>query len=205
MRMPTQREPPDERDLHARALRKDPVILLDLLKAFAQKMQGFVRQDLNCGEEAAYDAVIDVLFAYVATPERYDPRRGVLLVTYLTQAAKYRVRDQLRSTSARVERDKKWGGDVELGQRTAKDILENYVEASRAVDRLIAKGHLKSPMDIAALRLILSGESSTEVLARALGLDTSNEELMRRMVKRHRDRLMKILERFGKEDLDDPT
>ncbi|MBM7115683.1 RNA polymerase sigma factor [Archangium primigenium] len=203
--MPTQREPPDERDLHARALRKDPVILLDLLKAFAQKMQGFVLRDLNCGEEAAYDAVIDVLFAYVATPERYDPKRGALLVTYLTQAAKYRVRDQLRSTSARVERDKKWGGDVELGQRTAKDILENYVEASRAVDRLIAKGHLKSPKDIAALRLILSGESSTEVLARALGLDTSNEELMRRMVKRHRDRLMKILERFGKEDLDDPT
>jgi len=73
------------------------------------------------------------------------------------------------------------------------------------VDRLIQRGLLKDEKDVAALRLILSGERSTERLAEVLGLSELPQEQMRREVKRHRDRLMKILERFGKEDPDDPS
>ncbi|WP_395838257.1 RNA polymerase sigma factor [Cystobacter fuscus] len=196
------RVPPiDERELHARALQKDPLILVDLLKAVAKQIEGFVRHDLKCDEETAYDAVIDVLYAYVEAPSQYDPNKG-RLVTYLTKAAKHRVRDLLKSGDSRTRREGNYASSVELWQTPSKDILENFVEASRAVERL--KKRL-SERDLAVLRLILSGESSTEVLARALGLDPSSPEEMRREVKRHRDRLMKVLERLGKEDSDDPA
>ncbi|WP_157758937.1 RNA polymerase sigma factor [Cystobacter fuscus] len=178
------------------------MILIDLLKAFARQIEGFVRHDLKCDEDIAYDAVIDVLYAYVATPGRYDPDRKVRLVTYLTKAAKYRVRDRLKSGVSRALREENFASVVELEQPAPKDILENFVEASRAVDRLEKR---LSETDLAALRLIVSGEGSTEVLARALGLDPSSQEEMRREVKRHRDRLMKTLERLGKEDPDDPA
>ncbi|WP_157823981.1 RNA polymerase sigma factor [Melittangium boletus] len=203
--MSIRRVPPvDERQLHDRALQKDPAILVDLLLAFAERIEGFLTSGLKCDKETAHDALIDVLFAYATTPERYDPRQG-RLVTYLTQAAKYRVRDRLRSRASEAQREENFASVVELWQPSPKEDLENYVEASRAVDRLIEKGLLKDERDVAALRLILSGESSTETLARALGLDTSCLERMRQEVKRHRDRLMKILERFGKEDPDDPA
>ena len=205
MRMSIRKVPPgDERELHERALQKDPLILVDLLHAFAERIEGFLRHDLKCDKETAYDALIDVLFAYVTTPERYDPQRG-RLVSYLTKAAKHRVQDRLRSRASEAQREENFANVVELRQSPPKDILENYVEASRAVDRLIEKGLLKDERDVAALRLIISGESATEKLALALGLDTSCLERMRLVVKRHRDRLMKILERFGKEDPDDPA
>lgn len=199
------RIPPDEeRVLHERALRKDPVVLIDLLKFFVKRIEGFVRHDLSCDQETAYDAVIDVLFTYVKAPERYDPDRA-LLVTYLTKAAKYRVRDQLKSRESRTHREQNYASDVELHEVSPKDILENYVEASRVLDRLIERKILKNEREVAFLRLILSGEGSTEVLARVLELETSSQEELRREVKRHRDRLMKMLERFGKEDPDDPA
>lgn len=196
------RVPLDERELHARALQKDPLVLIDLLKAVAKQIEGFVRHDLKCEQDVAYDAVIDVLYAYVATPGRYDPDRGVRLVTYLTKAAKHRVQDRLKSGDSRTRREENFASSVELGRTPSKDILENFVEASRAVERL--KKRL-SERDLAVVLLIASGERSTEVLARALGLDPSSPEEMRREVKRHRDRLMKTLERFGKEDPDDPA
>ncbi|WP_162159637.1 RNA polymerase sigma factor [Cystobacter fuscus] len=177
------------------------MILIDLLKAVARQIEGFVRHDLKCDEETAYDAVIDVLYAYVEAPGRYDPDRA-RLVTYLTKAAKHRVQDRLKSGASRAQREENFASVVELGQSAPKDILENFVEASRAVERLEKR---LSERDLAVVRLILSGESSTEALARALGLNPSSQEEMRREVKRHRDRLMKILERLGKEDPDDPA
>jgi RNA polymerase sigma-70 factor (ECF subfamily) len=203
MMIPLRRVPPvDERELHDRALQKHPLILVDLLQSFADQIVGFVRHDLKCDEETAYDAVIDVLYAYVTTPNRYDPRRG-RLVSYLTKAAKHRVQDRLKSGASRTQREQNYASGFELRLMPPKDILENSVEASRAMDRLIEQKYLKDERDIATLRLILMGERSTEKLAQALGLDTSSQEQMRREVKRHRDRLMKILERFGKEDPDD--
>ncbi|ATB30235.1 NACHT domain-containing protein [Melittangium boletus] len=202
---PFQRPPPvdEERELHERALQGDPGVLTDLAQSFAHRLEGTLRRDMRCDAEAAYDAVIDVLFAYVTMPERYDPRTG-RLETYLTQAAKHRVRDRMRSRASEALREENFASVVELWQSPPGDILEDFVEASRAVDRLIQQEHLRDEKDVAFLRLILSGEGSTEKLAEVLGLETDSQEQMRRDVKRHRDRLAKMLERFGKE-LDDPV
>ncbi len=204
MRIPPRREPPkDEPDLHRRALERDPVILADLFKLLAEKIIKFVMRDLKCGEDTADNAVFDALTAYVEQPGRYDPLKG-RLISYLTQAAKYQARDRLRAENSMSRREQEFGRVVELWRRTPKEEMEDAVAASRAMEQLRERGLLKDE-DMAALELILSGERSPERLARALGLGALPLEQMRLEVKRRRDRLMKILERFGKEDSDDPA
>jgi RNA polymerase sigma-70 factor (ECF subfamily) len=206
MRIPPRREPPlDELELHQLALQKNRFALLELLTAFTDRIVGFLVADLKCARQTAEDVVVDVICDYVEEPSRYDPHKA-RLITYLTRAAKYRLWDQRRSEIASARRDQEFGHVVvEFWQRPPKEVMEDSVEANRVVDRLIQRGLLKDEKDVAALRLILSGERSTEKLAEVLGLSALPQEQMRREVKRHRDRLMKILERFGKEDPDDPS
>jgi RNA polymerase sigma-70 factor (ECF subfamily) len=205
MRIPPRRVPPiDELELHQMALRKDRFALLELLKAFMDPIVGFLMSDMKCARQTAEDVVVDVLCDYVEEPSRYDPHKG-RLISYLTRAAKHHLWDQHRSETARVRRNQEFGQLVELWKRSPKEEMENSVEANRLVERLIQRGVLKDEKDVAALRLILCGERSTEKLAEVLGLSALPLERMRREVKRHRDRLMKILERFGKENPDDPS
>lgn len=74
------------------------------------------------------------------------------------------------------------------------------MEARRALERLEKLNSSKE--ERAFLGLILQGERSTRRLAEALGLGPMSEMDLRREVKRRRDRLMKRLERLGKEDSD---
>ncbi|WNG20785.1 NACHT domain-containing protein [Cystobacter fuscus] len=183
----------EDGELHDRALQGDPLLPTDLVQSFANQIEGFLRSELMCDAETAYDAVIDVIFTYLAKPDRYDPQRG-RLVTYLTREAKHRVWDQLRLGALRAQREQNFASVVELGQSSPRDALEDFVEVSRVVDRL--EKHLNEG-DRASLRLLVSGENSTEKLAEALGLNISSPEQMRQEVKRHRDRLLKILQRLG--------
>ena len=200
---PLQKSPrvDEEKELHGRALQRDPVILIDLFQSFASRIESFLRHDLKCDAETAHDAVLDVFHSYLVRPDRYDPAKG-RLVSYLTRGARHRVLEQLRSRSSSVRREEDFASVVELGRPSPKDILEDFVEASRVVDRL---ANWLNERDLASLRLLLSGEYSTAKLAQALGLDASSPEEMRREVKRQRDRLMKILERLGQEGRDDPA
>jgi DNA-directed RNA polymerase specialized sigma24 family protein len=197
---PAQRSPSTEEDqaLHERALQGDPSILSSLMQSFAPWLTSFVQHDLKCDQETAYDSVIDALFSYVQEPQHYDPRKS-RLVTYLTRAAKHRARDRLRVWASRVRREQAFVSAIELAFPPPRDSLENFMEASHAFDRLIDQKILKDDRDVALLRSILSGERSTEALAQVLGLSASSPEDMRRKVKQHQDRLMKMLERFGKD------
>lgn len=201
---PPQKPPTEESELHPLAVQRNPMILAYLYKMLAQKMVKFVRTDLKCSEELADNAVFDVLTSYVEQPDGYDPRRGRLL-TYLTQAAKYQARTRLRSEGASARREKEFGEVVELWRTPAKEEMENSVEASRVIEKIVKRGLITDEKDMAALKLILMGERSTDRLAEALGLGSLPQEEKRREVKRHRDRLMKILERFRKEDSDEPA
>jgi RNA polymerase sigma-70 factor, ECF subfamily len=204
MEMPLRRDlPSNGQELHERALQRDPLVMVDLVQTLLTKICGFVRNDLKCDEEMAYDAAIDVLYAYVGEPERYDPRKA-RLVTYLTQAAKYRVQDRLRAGASRAQREHHHAAIVELFKPAPKEALENGLEASLALKRLIDEEYLDDK-DVEFLRSILMGERSTEELARLLGLEHLPQVEKRRKVKQYQDRLKKRLERFGKEDPDDPA
>ncbi|NMO17427.1 sigma-70 family RNA polymerase sigma factor [Pyxidicoccus fallax] len=199
MSFPTQEE---ELALHERVLKRDPVAPTDVFQVFMDPILSALGRKEGREREDAYDSIIDVLFSYLANPERYLSQKG-RLSTYLTQAAKKRLLDRYRSTEARQRREQEFGDAFELGARSPNDALEISVEARRAVVRL--EQSALGEGDRALLGLVLQGERSTLVMAEAIGLASLPEDDRRREVKRHRDRLMKWLARLGKEDSDDES
>lgn len=198
------RNPPseEERALHERAVQRDPVVSADIFLTFMDRIAAILMRRLRCDEDTARDSTMKVLYDYIERPERYDPDKGDLF-PYLMQAATYRALDQRRSEHAEARRIREFVSAVEQGSRTPKEQLEDRVEAGLTMRKLLECGYLKDERDQKTLLLILQGVRSTEELAKALGLPAMPTEELRRKVKRHRDRLMKLLERFGKEDSDD--
>lgn len=196
--------PEEEMLLHQRLLDHDPVAYFDVfsmyLERIAKKLEG-----MGYDVDVARDAALETVLAYRKKPERYDPRK-VHVFTYIMGVAEHKAVDRWRSVRARTQRDKKQG-DVELLRRTPKDQMEKmetYVRVKQLVDSLEAGGRLNE-RDQAILRLFLIGEGSTEELAKVLRLPPMSREEQQAEAKRHRDRLMKLLKRFGKEDSDDDS
>ncbi|WP_163865023.1 sigma-70 family RNA polymerase sigma factor [Myxococcus eversor] len=192
----------EEDALHAKVLQGDVATPVFVLRAFMDSIIHVVTREMPCQREDAHDAAVDAVFDYLKNPERFDPLRS-RLSTYLTQAAKKGVLDQHRSTKKRGLRERKYAGEFELTLRPPNEAMEATVEARRLVERMERSG--LSPRDQQFLRLVLQGESSTERLAEALSLGLLPEDERRRQVKRHRDRLMKRLQRLGKDNVDDDT
>ncbi|MBJ6765259.1 sigma-70 family RNA polymerase sigma factor [Myxococcaceae bacterium JPH2] len=189
--------------LHERMLQRDPVATTEVLRAFVDPIRKALEHHLSCSADDAYDATIDALMPYLATPERFDASRGTSLGAYLTQAAKKKVLDQWRKNTARGQRELKFAGVVELQARAPNEVMEHYVEASQAVKKLAPP---RMPeRDWALLRDVLLGESSTQEMAVVLRLHPGPELERRREVKRHRDRVMKRVVRLGREDRDDES
>lgn len=194
--------PEEEMVLHQRLLEHDPLAYFDVfpmyMERLAKKLEG-----LGYDVDVARDAALEAVLAYRKRPERYDPRK-VHLFTYIMGVAKHKAVDRWRSVQAQAQRDKKQG-DVELLLRTPKDQverMETYVRVRQLVD-LLEEGKVLSERDQAILRLFLIGEGSTEEVAKVLRLPPMSKEDRQLEAKRHRDRIMKLLERFGKEDSDD--
>lgn len=199
------RSPPrdEEEKLHERVLSGDPLASEAVFMAFMEPLTKMVMWKMRCKQEDAYDAMVDAVFIYLNEPERYDPKKASL-TTFLGMMAKRRLSDKRDSERNQAEREKKYAAQFELLARNPKEVMEAEVEAKRAVESLVKGGYMKNDQDWTALELILSGERSTEVLAKALGLGDLPKDEMKRAVKRVRDRLMKLLERIGKKTKEEP-
>ena len=199
------RSPEEEMELHQRLLDGDPLAYRDVFSMYMDRLAKKLK-DLGYDVDVARDAALDAVEAYREKPERYDPRK-VHVFTYIMAVARHKAMDRWRSLYAQGEREKKQG-DVELLRRTPKDSMEQmetYVRVRQLVDLLEEEGMLNE-QDRAVLRLFLIEEKSTEEVAKVLRLPPMSKEDRQREAKRHRDRLMKLLERFGKkEDPDDDS
>jgi RNA polymerase sigma-70 factor (ECF subfamily) len=192
----------DELALHERVLRKDPVVSVDVFQTYMPLLLKALMSRKTCDPEDAHDAAIDAVLLYLEQPERYDRQRG-RLSAYLVQIARNRAVDRYRSKTARARREQDFADVVELRDVPPNEKLERGMEAALALKRL--EKYDLTERDQSALGLIFQGERSTRRLAEVLGLDSLPEDEMRREVKRHRDRLMKLLERLGKEGPDDES
>lgn len=184
----------DELALHDRVVSSDPVVSSDVFAVFMDPLVAVVVNDLHADDDSAWDSAIDAVFEYLNEPSAYDPTRG-RLSTFLAQIAKRRAIDRFRSRAAEVRREQEVAASVELGATAPNEEMERKVEARLAWDLL--KQAVPDDHDRAALALVLGGERSTDILAKALGIEGLSDMERRREVKRHRDRLMKVLERLG--------
>jgi RNA polymerase sigma-70 factor (ECF subfamily) len=191
--------------LHQRLLEGDPLAYGEVFAMYMERLATKLER-IGYDVDVARDAALEAVLAYRAKPERYDPRK-VHLFTYIMGVAKHKAVDRWRSIQAEGQREKKQG-DVELLRRTPKDSMEQmetYVRVRQLVD-LLEEGGLLDERDQAVLRLFLIEEKSTDEVAKVLRLPPMSKEDRQREAKRHRDRLMKLLERFGKkEDPDDDS
>jgi len=186
--------PPDELTLHNRVLSRDPIAPMDVFQKLMEPLRATICHDLSCTEDEAYDSAVDAILAYIEEPERFDKNRA-RLSTYITDIAKKRAIDRLRSRTAAQRRAEDYTEAVELRTTNPKEVMENEVEARELwqwVEKMVPKER-----DRRVLKLILAGERSTAVLAEALDINGLSPIEQRREVKQHRDRLMKILERLG--------
>ncbi|HVZ36277.1 MAG TPA: hypothetical protein VG963_27805 [Polyangiaceae bacterium] len=184
----------DELVLHARVLSADPLSSADLFQVFMEPIVTALRGDLRCTEDEAHDSAIDALFAYLDQPVNYDSSRG-RLCTYLMSIAKKRAIDRIRARSAARRRDDEYLQVVELQASDPKESMEMEAEAAnlwRKVEMVVPEER-----DRQAIKLILAGERSTEAFAQVYGLTAATDLDLRRQVKQHRDRLVKVLERLG--------
>lgn len=183
-----------ERILHQRVLAGDPVAPADLFAQLVEPLISAVRHDLKCDPENARDSAIDALFEYLGSPEAYNPDRG-RLCTFLTQVAKRNAIDRIRARSAEFRREQEFSTVVEVRESAPNEKMERSAEAQRLWERI--EQAVQNERDRLALALILEGERSTEALADALGIQAVTQLERQRAVKRHRDRLLKVLERLG--------
>ncbi|EPX57062.1 putative RNA polymerase sigma-70 factor [Cystobacter fuscus DSM 2262] len=197
--------PIEESELHARVLKRDNVASVDVYLFFAERIIKALLHDRVCDTETAHDAMVDAVVAYLKNPERYEPGKGSL-ITYLIKAARYKALDRRRSAAALQRGDQNYyDRRVEDPARSPKEKMEDFVEAKLLLKRFLESGRLKNEQEVEHLRLVLSGEGSTRLVAATLGLGRLPWEQLQQQVKRHRDRLMKLLERFGKEESNDPA
>ncbi|HYS04301.1 MAG TPA: hypothetical protein VEW47_03830 [Candidatus Dormibacteraeota bacterium] len=184
----------DEIALHERVLAGDPVAPVDVFKAWMDPLVNALRADLRCSDDEAYDSGIDAVLAYLEEPGKYDRGKG-RLSSYVMDIAKKRAIDRLRTRTAAERRDDGYAAAVDLRTMNPKDVLEAEVEARELWQKV--ENAVPDERDRRMLKLILEGERSTDAFAEALELGVLSPLAQRRLVKQHRDRLMKVLERLG--------
>lgn len=169
-------------------------------------------------EEMWQDAAIDAILELIARPHRYDPRKSAVL-TYLSVIAQRRLIDALRRETRQtqvtsLETDLASQSFVAGEDESANTLLERLdqrgdfsqwqlgeaqvlLESSEERARLdgILREILPDARDRRAFELIAQGRVATEELAAALELEELPVAEQRKEVKRHRDRIMKRIQR----------
>ncbi len=201
--------PPTQQDalaLHQRLLTHDPTAGNDLATAFLERLVVWLGEtDPSVSEDIRLEAAEDAILALIRKPESYSPELQTLEV-YLRMSA----RGDLRNLLSKERRQNKgrvpWIG-VELLRDGGKYLGRNddpalplrLAEEQQNILSTIpdaVRGRL-SETDLHALELIVQKERRHAVYAELYGLLHLPAEEQERTVKRHKDRLKKVLKRAG--------
>jgi RNA polymerase sigma-70 factor, ECF subfamily len=196
-----------QREIHERLLAEDvtapaelaEILLEPLLQRLAQKYPQLPDPDL------LYDAVTDALMSYIKRPAQFNPAKRTL-IGFLVMAAEGDLRNALAKVKRRRQKEIPLK-DVELKVAAGNSKIEagnSSTEPEREKLRQALPMIFEDPKDLAMVELMMSGERTTEAFAEVLKLQHLPLEQQRREVKRHKDRLKKRLERYGKYTLKSP-
>jgi RNA polymerase sigma-70 factor, ECF subfamily len=146
-----------------------------------------------------YDAVTDALMSYIKRPAQFDPTKRSL-IGFLFMAAEGDLRNALAKEKRRRQKEIPLE-DVELGGAAGNSVVEEEnpeTEPEKERLRQELPRIFGDPKDLVMVELMISGERTTEVFVNVLELQHLPLDQQRREVKRHKDRLKKRLERYGK-------
>jgi RNA polymerase sigma-70 factor (ECF subfamily) len=188
------------RGIHERLLAADPVAPTELAEAMWKPlvMELEKKHPRLSASDFLRDAVTDALISYIKQPTQFDPaKRG--LFGFLVMAAEGDLRNALAKTTRRRQREVSIE-EVELVGGSGKGRLEAPdLDARLNVQRMLGKIEelFKDSRDREAVELLMEGERATEAFARVWGLERLPAKDRAREVKRHKDRIKKMLRRHG--------
>lgn len=196
------------RELHRRLVEGDPIAPSELVEAYMDELVRRVHAKARVtGDEALiHDAVTDALLAYVQQPTKYSPDKSGLL-TYLTMSAHRDFLNMMERERRRSNREfplenvehsplgrNKW---IEAVEETVVDREGSITPREKALLWQHVSEQFSDPTDRRLLGLMLNGERKTAAYSAVLGIQDSDQDEQRRLVKRHKDRLTKRLVRLG--------
>ncbi len=186
--------------LHFRLLAGDPLAAAECVERWLPLLErqlwarskDIAAQDSHLITTAAIDALLD----YTAHPEKYDPKRSDIM-TYLNMLARG---DLLNAWSriTRIQGRTEALQAVESSQADRNNLEEDVatsIDAAAAWERVMEE--IPAPLDRRLLALMIQGVRDTLSYAQLLGIEHLPEREQRAIVKRHKDRINKRLQRMG--------
>jgi hypothetical protein len=193
-------------NVHRRILAGDAAAFGLLCETYlAQVHQRLQRRFRDIQDEAIiHDAVVDAFFKYQEHPERYQPERMALL-DYLVMSADGDLRNERARAWRRAARQQPLDpvAHLDLGGNSVQETEARIVERLSAeqdakrydLHRLVQET-FPDPRDRRMLSQILDDVRETEPYARILEIEHLEKKAQEKIVKQHKDRLKKRLERL---------
>lgn len=205
-------DPEFEKQIHLRLLNRDPVAPEELARLYLPLVQKRVRARARAhgvnDEDLVSDATADAVLGYIKNPSQFNPALASLLF-FLTFSAERDLINLLRR-HRRVREAEILSTDVELradeGNRKEESAFvlpnpEKQIIARIDVGRRVASLNEKmSVQDRSLLQLLKTGERRTESFATILGITHMPIDKQRLEVKRHKDRLKKLVRTGSKRE-----
>ena len=190
-------------DLHNRLISGDVIVSAEIAEFFLPlliRKLNSAFQDID-DPHLIETAIIDTLMDYLSKPNQYDPDKGNLF-SYLILKAKSDLLNSLRPKKideVRVDLTEivELDGDstvysVELiDEMNIEELITN--DLSPIWNRL--SSIIPDSMDQEILKLMMNGIRETDVYAEVIGVQNLPEDERSRIVKQHKDRLKKMIQR----------
>jgi RNA polymerase sigma-70 factor, ECF subfamily len=193
-------------EIHARLLSGDPTAPAELVNRVLDPLSGQLNKKYSklVVPELITDAVVDALVSYIKNPTQFDQKKRGLF-GFLVMSADGDFKNALEKLKRRSRKEISLD-DVEVdrlgGNNAVDDSSLITVESRKVAKRL--DNIFKDQRDRKLVNLIIAGVRSTADFAKILDLHDLSVQEQRREVKRHKDRIIKRLKRFG-EDIDGPN
>jgi RNA polymerase sigma-70 factor (ECF subfamily) len=188
--------------IHRRILGGDKVAPAELAEEVLPLLERHVRASQKTRDaDMIADAAVDAVMAYVKKPKNYDPSKRSLL-GYLRMAAMGDLLNRRAKEGRR--RDRAPGGmahAVELDVSSGKKSVDFPQTTDDCVDPTHARvmALFNTEQDRLMAGMIIDSERSTAKFAAVLGITGRPIEEQRDIVKKHKDRLKKVLRRRGRD------
>ncbi len=193
--------------LHQRLLAQDPTASNDLADAYLETLVIWLGEtDAHAPEDARIEAAEDAILSLIRNPESYSPELQTLEV-YLRMSARGDLRNLLSKEQRCRQHQTPWNrvehlpdAGKYLGRNDDPALPLRLAEERQSITAAVPDSVRRclSETDQRALELILQKERRTSAYAELYGLLHLPAKEQRSEVKRHKDRLKKILNRAGR-------
>jgi RNA polymerase sigma factor (sigma-70 family) len=196
-----------DRQIHARLLAGDVTAPAELAEAYLQEIERRLGKKFARVHDQALlaESAAEAILGFSKNPQNYDPTK-LSLASFLRMAAERDLLNALRRERPHLGKEI-LSDDVEEAvlsrnshsEGSVRYAVEEKLIASLDLDtaRRTLDTHFRDPLDRKLLELLRSGERSTTAYADILGINTLSAKQQKAIVKQHKDRITKEIERLG--------